>query len=62
MCTSVRGTSSANSGFVLYNQLNKARSHTHQSQINKTQVAGILLLIPRNNASVLSKTADDLID
>ena len=29
----------ANPGFVLYDQLNKARSHSHQSQINKSQVA-----------------------
>ena len=29
----------ANSGFVLYDQLNKATSLSHQSQINKTQVA-----------------------
>ena len=29
----------ANHGFVLYDQLNKTKSHSHQSQINKTQVA-----------------------
>ena len=44
LCTSccVRVTltnTKANPGFFLYDQLNKARSHSHQSQINKTHVA-----------------------